>query len=183
MTITVHKVLSYTIEDHPNPDLVYDWIRSNWDDLGQHSVDESMDSIRGFCKAFYLDLNDWAISIVPDRGEFIDIKVPSGWRDNVGELADIRLYKYLVNNYAEYLKGDCPFTGVCYDENLLDPIRAFLKKPTVNQGYTWQDLVNDCANSLLECLHSEGEYIYSDEGLKDMCEANEYEFTENGSMY
>ena len=179
MTITAHKVLSYTIEDHPNPDLVYDWIRSNWDDLGQHSVDGCMDSLKGFCTAFGLDLNNWAISLVPDYGEFVDIGISS----DLEELADIRLYKYIVNNYDEYLKGDCPFTGVCYDENLLDPIRDFLKKPTVSQGYTWQDLVNDCANSLLECLHREGEYIYSDEGLKDMCEANDYEFAENGSIY
>lgn len=183
MSITAHKVLSYTIDDHPNPDAVYDWIRANWHDLGQFAVDDVMTTLKSACNALDLDLRDYGVSIVPDRGELIDIKVPSGWHDDIDELADIRLYKYLINNYADILAKDCPFTGVCYDEDFLDPLRQFLKKPTVNQGYTYQDLIDDCAASLLSALHNEGEYIYSDEGIKDMCLANEYEFTEDGSIY
>lgn len=178
MTITTHKILSYTIDEHPDKEAVYDWIRSNWHDLGDHILQEYIDSLKGFCRAFDLELKNWSIGIFPDRGEFIDIRV----NDELEEIVDIRLYKYVVNNFAEYLAGDCPFTGVCYDEDLVDPIRDFLKKPALDAGYTWQDLVNDCAHNLLKTLHAEGEYTYSDEGLKELCEANEYEFYEDGNF-
>jgi len=32
-------------------------------------------------------------------------------------------------------------------------------------------------------LHDEGEYIYSDEGIEDLCEANGYFFTEDGAFH
>jgi hypothetical protein len=33
---------------------------------------------------------------------------------------------------------------------------------------------------VLRTLHKETEYVYSDKGLKELCEANEYEFDING---
>lgn len=35
---------------------------------------------------------------------------------------------------------------------------------------------------ILESLHSDTEYQYSDEGLTEMCESMEYEFTEEGDL-
>jgi len=35
----------------------------------------------------------------------------------------------------------------------------------------------------LRFLHDEGEYIYSDEGLTELCDANEYHFTESGAFH
>jgi len=43
-------------------------------------------------------------------------------------------------------------------------------------------LKNNSLNNVLQQLHQETEYVYSDEGLTDLCEANKYEFTENGSL-
>ncbi len=34
----------YTIDDHPNPKAVYDWVRNNWHDLGEQMVQERVDS-------------------------------------------------------------------------------------------------------------------------------------------
>ena len=67
-----------------------------------------------------------------------------------------------------------------YDEVLLDDIRAFMKKP---YDISFQDLIENCTYSLLKAIHDEGEYIYSDEGLLDLCQANEYEFNIGGSFY
>jgi hypothetical protein len=196
MTSHVHKITTHTIDSHPDPDLVYDWVRSNWHDLGDYNVQECMDTLKGFCKHFDLELKDWCISSVPDRGEGITVIFPcpdySGNIDTTGELAGVRLFKYINNNYLSYrnkytekiepdlLAGNCPFTGVCWDESMLDPMREFMRKPT---GIDFDDLVQDCFASLLKALHNETEYQYSDEGLRDHLSINEYEFTTSGEFY
>tara|TARA_B110000037_G_scaffold85913_1_gene101902 strand:- start:9050 stop:9490 length:441 start_codon:yes stop_codon:yes gene_type:complete len=38
-------------------------------------------------------------------------------------------------------------------------------------------------NQVLGTLHDETEYCYSDKGLTEMCEQNEYEFDESGAAY
>ena len=169
-----HTIYSYTIESHPDKDAVYEWVRSNWHDLGDFGLSDSIESLKGFCNHYDLEL-DYSISIVPDRSEHIYISFKN---DDVNELRGVRLYKYLVNNYS--LDEDCPFTGFVHDEVLLDDIREFMKKP---YDISFQDLIENCTHKLLKAIHDEGEYIYSDEGLKEMCEANEYEFNEDGSIY
>jgi len=62
----------------------------------------------------------------------------------------------------ELSEDDCVLTGVCWD---IDIIQA-LKKGNLS--------------SAMKSLHSDTEYLYSDEGLKELCEANEYHFTAEG---
>jgi hypothetical protein len=37
-------------------------------------------------------------------------------------------------------------------------------------------------HKFLTALHNEGDYLYSEEGLYEMCECNEYEFTLEGAI-
>lgn len=173
----LHSFYSYTIDEHPDKSVCYDWIRNNWHDLGQYSVDEALDSLKGFAEQFNTSL-DYSISIVPDRGEYITTEIDD---IAVSELSGVRLFKYLTNNYDldQLLSGNCPFTGVVDDEVLLDEIRDFMKKP---DSRTFQELLNDCTHKCLLSVHEMGEYIYSDEGLHDLCEANDYQFTESGKF-
>lgn len=168
---------SYTIDDHPDPDSVYQWIRDNWHDLGEHYVYDAIESIKGFTDHFGIN-QDYCVGIVPDRGERISFII-----DDIGlsEMSGIRLWKYINNSdsFKTLLNGECPFTGVCYDEDLLDVFRSFLKKP---DNRSFQDLMDEAGSDLLESLHSQGEYLYSDKGIKEMCEANEYEFTQDGAI-
>jgi len=41
-TMKEHTVIykTWTIEDHPNKEACFDWIRNNWHDLGQFEVNE-----------------------------------------------------------------------------------------------------------------------------------------------
>ena len=166
---------TYTIEDHPDPDQAYQWIRENWHDLGQYVLSEAVESLKVFFDHFSLSRTDYSISLLGDRGEHITGYVP----DELENLSGNRLRTYLVNNFPEIDK-DCPFTGVCYDDFLLQPMRDHIKKPT---HIDYQELIEDCFYSLLKSIHSEGGYIYSDEGLHELCEANEYEFLESGEVY
>lgn len=138
----------YSINEHPNPEACYDYARNNWHDLGQHYIDEMIDSLKELAAVIHGEL-DYSISIVPDRGEFVIIK----------DYDSVELDKLMK------VKDECPLTGHCYD---IDVIEGLFN--------------GELEHTVLKTLHDEGDYIYSDEGLKDMFEANEYEFYENGKI-
>ncbi len=136
----------YTIEDHPNVDLCYDWIRENWHDLNQHSVEEVIESLKALHAIIGGEL-DYSISQVADRGE------------------EITFTNYDRDALCRLSVDDLPLTGVCWDHDVITGLRE------------------DNAERVLQSLHDDTEYIYSDEGLKELCEANGYEFTETGSIF
>ena len=63
----------YTIDEHPNPVLCYDWIRDNVHDLNHESVGDIMRSIEALTSVIG-GTNDYSISQVPCRGEFISFQ-------------------------------------------------------------------------------------------------------------
>jgi len=136
----------YTIEDHPNVDLCYNWIRENWHDLNQHSVDEVIESLKALQAIIGGEL-DYSISQVPNRGE------------------DITFTNYDRDALCRLSADDLPLTGVCWDYEVITGLRE------------------DNPERVLKSLHEDTEYIYSDEGLKELCETNGYEFTEIGSIF
>lgn len=151
----------YTIEEHPNPESVYEWIRDNWYNLGEHVVEEFVESLESFASHTGAGRCKYSISIVPDRGEFIKFDIECSLND-VTENLD--------------LSGNCPFTGVYSDEIILDAFRA------ANEEDDLRDVLKDVEYRVLKAIHAEGEYIYSNGGLYEMCLCNEYEFTESGQL-
>ena len=150
----------YTIEEHPNPESVYEWIRNNWHDLGEHVVEEFVESLNGFASHIGARCN-YSISIVPDMGEFIRFDIERSLSD-VMESLD--------------LAGNCPFTGVYSDEIILDAFRRASKEDNLH------DILRDVEYRVLKAIHGEVEFIYSDEGLYEFCLCNEHEFTESGKI-
>ena len=135
----------YTINEHPNKEKCFEWIRNNWHDLNQHSVDEVVQSIEALSEKIG-GTYDYSISQVLDRGEHITFK------------------DYSHNDLCRLSSEDLPLTGVCWDADLITGLR---------EGNP---------NKVLEALHKETEYQYSDEGLLELCEANSYEFDEEGNL-
>jgi hypothetical protein len=138
----------YTIEEHPNKDLCYEWIRDNWHDINSHSVDEVIDSLKALQNEIGGKL-DYSISSVPDRGEFIKFT-------DYDKQALISCSK---------VADELPLTGVCWDYEVIKGLRY--GEPT----------------QVLNTLHADTEYQYSDIGLYELCEANQYEFTEEGNIF
>lgn len=136
----------YTISEHPNKSQCFEWIRNNWHDLNQHSVEEIIESIKVLSNKIGGTF-DYSISQVPDRGEHITFK------------------DYSQEDLCRLSADDCPLTGVCWDIDLIQGLR---------EGNT---------QKVLNSLHEDTEYQYSDEGLEELCEANGYEFTEDGNQY
>lgn len=95
------------------------------------------------------------------------------------------------------VSGDRPLTGVCYDNDALDPLWNFLEgkspdeKPMVIQhqfkyrfeNWTVKDIIEDCVDSLCDAWDKEEEYRLSDEGLVESIESNGYEYYEDGTLY
>jgi hypothetical protein len=156
----------YTIDDHPDPAKVYQWINDNWHDLGDNVSQEMADSLKAFARDIRARVN-WSISIVPDRGEFV--------RFTFGDCESPTLGDVMVNLD---LSGNCPYTGCCYDETILDAFREAAK----DANATLESVLSDVEHKVLTALHNEGEYLYGEEGLREMCECNEYEFTIDGAI-
>ena len=80
--------------------------------------------------------------------------------------------------------NSCVLTGVCYDDDLLQPIYDFLlKRDFSNCSITFYHLLNDCFESLKNSIENEVDYRNSDEAIIEDIEANDYEFTKDGNQF
>lgn len=135
----------YTIEEHPNKEVCFKWIRDNWHDLNEHSVYEVVDSIKKLSDIIG-GTYDYSIGQNPDRGEHITFK------------------GYNQEKLCRLSSEDCSLTGVFWDMDLIRGLR---------EGDT---------TIVLKSLHKNTEFVYSNEGLLELCMANGYEFNEDGEF-
>lgn len=127
--------------------------------------------------------------------------------DDISELSGIRLLKYIWNNYrGDLFKGKyystsgkwidgkyhykckhskiqldhcCVLTGYCMDDDILEPVYRFLNCP---DDTTFKELLQDCVNAWEKAVEKDEEYYQSVEYFAEICESNEYEFTEDGEL-
>lgn len=155
--ITEHKILSYTIDSHPNPEVVYDWIRANWHDLGEFDSQEFLASFEALAE--YLGVRcDYSFGTSPDRGQFLTL---------IGQIDQEQIDSLKLGEYK--------LTGMCYDDSVIKALKYIDLEDWAHGKF------NIC--SALSDLHTQGEWLYSDEALKEHCEANEYQFLANGEFY
>ena len=147
--MTTKNIEVYTIDSHPNKELVYDWIRNNWYDLCDYYRDDMCQSLSCLCQRIdgkmscYLSSNDQERSTVSIENYDSDV------------LKDL------------YDKRDiCPLTGMVYDYDVIEGL--------------YKGNLNSVVNSILK---DEYKYIYSDAGLYELCECNEYYFYSDGTFY
>lgn len=79
------------------------------------------------------------------------------------------------------LDNSCVLTGMCYDDDILKPIYEFMNNP--REDVCFSELLDDCINSLCKSVRSDIEYQYSDKGIIETIEANDYDFTANGIIF
>lgn len=94
------KFKVYTINEHPEKEKCFEWIRNNWHDLSNYALDEFIYSLTKLADKINGKL-DYCISVWPDIGEYIYIK---------------NYDKDLLN---ELKKDDLPLTGVCWDYDVI----------------------------------------------------------------
>jgi len=91
----------YTIDDHPNSEAVYDWVRDNWHDLGEPILSEMVGSLQAL--ADHVEgLLYYNVSLIPAQGEYV--RITGGNKT---------LLKGIENK-------ECPLTGLCWDRVFID---------------------------------------------------------------
>lgn len=100
---------------------------------------------------------------------------------DIGELSYVRLWKYIQANHADCISkiGDCQFSGVCWDECLLDGIAEFMRKPYKTD---FESLLYSCCEDLRIAVEAEIDYQNSDDAIAESIIANEFEFTYQGEI-
>lgn len=149
--------------------------------------DDYIESIKRAVKHFDFNLIDYSIDWDNINRSSYEIR-STHKLDDIENLSGPRLYKYLQNNLIinkkgknnPLLIGECPFTGFCSDENFLDEIREFVKKPT---NITFKELIENCVYNTINAGCKDWEHMQSDEAIIENIDANGYEFTEDGEMY
>ena len=141
--------------------------------------DDVMNSIKKGLLHFGYALKNWDI-------DFSNVN-QSSWRVDAPDedVEDEECFDVDVENMGSYdpetLKGygDCKFTGVCFDEDFADGVRKEWKDGERNI----RELMNAGVYSCLHAAQKDYEHQYSEEGYAEHCEANGYEFYEDGSMF
>lgn len=158
-----------------------------------HWSSEWIESLECALKHYDIELKDYSIDWdnINCSDTRIEFTQDDNYSDGIENIQGVRLWKYLQKNYSTYfckydkkykqtLDGYCPFTGYCGDENFLDPMRNFIKKPT---NITFRELIEDCTHELLKSGCNNWEYQQSEEAIIETIEANEYEFTITGERF
>lgn len=155
---------------------------------------ERRESLEAFCKEFPVEVRDWNYDIC-------NYQITKAWTagPESQEMKGSRLIGLLINEYGPrvlwepkvYEKGgkkrkskiimverSCPFTGYCMDEDLLEPIRKYLKKPDLDLCY--RDLMGQCLGAWGKACVEDVQWINSNDHVDETILANEYEFDEAG---
>lgn len=98
------EIKVYQIEEHPQPEKVYEWIRNNWHDLNEFTGQEIVASLKALQKEIGGTL-DYSISAVPDRGEYLSFQ------------------DYDKEALAALNENDYPLTGVCWDHDVIKALK------------------------------------------------------------
>lgn len=143
--------------------------------------DDAMASLKAFLNHFNCNLKDWSIDFLEPYRNNIKIAYPDPEEDEAlyeDEILD--LLNQLGSYDPETLRGngDCKLTGYCMDESLIDGFR----KAWFGGERDLKELIEAGISQWEIDVRVDAEYQYSEEGFKDLCEANDYEFTEDGEM-
>lgn len=91
---------------------------------------------------------------------------------------DIRSRKFYYKHHftksrksrIQWVEQNCPFTGMCYDCDILDKIFEWYKHP--NWDISLHDLFDDCFSHYLRLWEEDDDYRMSDESIGEMILAN-----------
>lgn len=151
--------------------------RQKYQDREWHWDTDAMDSLKAFAKAFGSDLLDYSIDFSCPGHSRIKFREPGEWtREEIqAKLETLGTYN------PETLKGlgDCKFTGICFDEDALDGFRqAFY----ASEDNDLSEFLRAGGESWLAACALDYEYSQSEERFKEDCDANEWEFDEQGNI-
>lgn len=139
---------------------------------------ENLDSLNAWAKWMGVSITNYSLGGSDNRDNHVRWHLET---DQFEGFRGVRLWKYLNNQFImPDLSGNCPFTGYCFDETLLDVFRDFMKRPW---DATYRDLIRASIDKLVHDYAADVDYTYENEAVDESIEANGYEFYEDGSNY
>ncbi len=145
-------------------------------DFDYFSHEDNVASLERFAKHFDVTIKDYEYNSY-NGNDHVDFEISK----DIKELSYVRLWKYLHNHdLVTTIFATCPFTGIYVDEDLLAPIRAFIKKP---YDITFCELIQNCVDNWIDTCNKDIEYQQSLECFKESSEINEWKYLENGKLF
>lgn len=142
-------------------------------DEGYAWAAEALDSLKALAKHFGGRLTDYSIDYFSCGQSSAEFDMP--------ELS-ARETKLLLGKLGTYNKrtgrgdGECKLTGYCADENAIDGFRLAWRAGERDLN----ELMQAAFDSWLKAAQADCDWQYSDEAFAEHCEANGYEFYDNG---
>lgn len=137
MRVITYKI--YTIEEHPYPEKVFEWIRENWHDLPDYCIQELVGSLRALEKVAG-GLLTYQISAFPDRGDHISY---------------IEYDKDIINSLDT---RSYPLTGHIYDQNVITNVKENRTKDLLEMIYKQTDYMYSSKALYEHCEVNEYEF-------------------------
>ncbi len=151
-----------------------------WSDLKLGNIDDSIMELKGVRLYKYLVNNYYNELFTPKYLKCLDRELKC--KQFICKLnTSHKGEKYTMLYSKQYKDNSCVLTGICYDNDILQPIYDFLKKP--DKDTTFESLFNDVESAISKCYDNTEEWVNSDEFIKDEIEANELEFTKEGKRF
>ncbi len=159
-------------------------------------IDDAIESMQAFAKHFDITVKDYSLQGSGYGHSSVSFEQYT-FEEGITELKYVRLWKYLKNNDYEFVKwnkpeskythdpkkttifDDCPFTGYCADDDILFPMRDFIKRP---YDITFYDLIDKCFDSWIKFCVADMDYQTSEECFNEN-HANEEIYLENGTVF
>jgi len=158
-------------------------------------MDEIVDSLKSCISKAGLHLKDWEIgpesyrsyvTISKFDGEDLEGKRAWAWIENnlfsqfrIPYIGDRRK---AVSKYGKYYRAGmitpCPFTGYCFDEELIDALKERILK-----GDTIREAFEHLAYVASKAIEREWEEQLSEPYFADYADANKFEFTIDGKFW
>lgn len=141
-------------------------------DYCEYTAQECAESLQAFSKRLRIPLKDWSIGDMRDSfsrfelGDAADLEGPRAfaWIEN-NVFGPLRQSWNLRDKARRYTRpGEvpaCPFTGVCFDENILDVFRKYDGRETL------QDLFRSVGDALTRVIDADIEYTNSEEARRE----------------
>lgn len=163
-------------------------------DDGQHTCDEVFASLKATVAAFGASLKDWCIGAysrsyvkVDGDDDVLALSHNRAWAKYEKAVAPHRIpwsgpRRREVAKYGTFYRPDmvepCPFTGVCYDDDMLESIRKDLRG-----GCTLRDALRNLADTAQGILEREAEARATEEYFVEYATDNGTEFRADGSEH
>jgi hypothetical protein len=143
--------------------------------VGYSWSQEAMDSLVALANHFDGKLSNWQIDWFNSSYSSAKFEMPELSEKEIrAKLKELGSY----NKRTGKGHGDCVLTGYCADENAIDGFRLAFRKGERDMN----ELMQAAFDSWLKAAQADCEDFYSDEQFADHCEANNYEFYENGKI-